>query len=360
MNKWRTFVGLGLLISLTACTAEQKAIQTTQEQETKNAEASEAPEKIYKIKLNTSIAQGTSREESADVCYAETFKEEVEKLSNGAIQVEMYYGNSLGSDSEVAAGLSNGSIEFLCTDITTISSYYEPSMVLSIPGVISSIEEANKLFESEWGTTMVEECAKTSGIRILSTVGKGFRNFTTVDKPLKTPEDMNGLTLRVINNPLYIEMVDSLSANAVPMSVSELYTALQNGVVDGHENAIPNILQDKTYELEKYLVLDAHTGSYFCGMISETFYQSLPDDLKEVVLEAGDRAKVKTMAVVDDIIKNGIETLKDNGVEIYEPTEEELKQWRAAYAENTLALAKEEMGEEVVEKFLEAVKKYCR
>lgn len=340
---------------VTASEASEPAVQ----KQAKTQEDS-VPEKVYKIKLNTSIAQGTPRNQSADICYAETFKENVEQLSNGAIEVEVYYGNSLGSDSEVAAGLSNGSIEFLCSDITTLSSYYAPSLVLSIPGVISTIEEANKLFDSQWGTDFVEECAQQSGIRVMSTIGKGFRNFTTVNKPIKTPADMNGLTLRVINNPLYIEMIDSLSANAVPMSVSELYTALQNGVVDGHENSIPNILQDKTYELEKYLVLDAHTGSYFCGMISEQFYTSLPNDLKVAVDEANRIATEETRAVVDNIISNGIEILKENGVEIYEPTKEELADWHAAYAENTLALAKKEMGEEIVNEFMGAVEKYCK
>lgn len=316
-------------------------------------------DEVYKMKLNTAIAQGTARDASADICYAETFKEAIEELSEGRIEVEMYYGNSLGSDSEVAAGLSNGSIEFLCSDFGTLSAYYAPSMVLSIPGAIASMEEANVLFETEWYQNLIEECAAASGIRVLSTTCKGFRNFTTVDKPLKTPEDMNGLTLRVINNPLYVEMVECLGASAVPMSVNELYTALQNGVVDGHENAIPNILQDKTYELEKYLVLDAHVGSYFCGMISESFYQSLPDDLKEVVLEADAVAQQATKETVDGIIANGIEILKENGVEIYEPNEEELKVWQSAYSENTMALAKEEMGEDVVNEFLAAVES-CR
>lgn len=352
-------------VTLAACSSKpaEETTKTPVSGGQNEAEASQEPaacEPVYKIKLNTSIAQATPRDESADICYAESFKEHVERLSNGAIEVEMYYGNSLGSDSEVAAGLSNGSIEFLCTDITTLSSYYAPSMVLSIPGVISTIEEADRLFASQWGTDFVEACAQQSGIRVLSTIGKGFRNFTTVDKPIKTPADMNGLTLRVINNPLYIEMIDSLSANAVPMSVSELYTALQNGVVDGHENSIPNTLQDKTYELEKYLVLDAHTGSYFCGMISEKFYTSLPDDLKAAVDEANLLAAEETRAVVDHIITNGMEVLKENGVEIYEPTKEELTDWHKAYAANTLALAKQEMGEAVVNEFMDAVEKYCK
>ena len=95
-------------------------------------------------------------------------------------------------------------------------------------------------------------------------------------------------------------------------------------------------------------------------MISEQFYQSLPDDLKEIVLEADTIAHQATMETVDSIITNGIQTLKDNGVEIYEPTEEELKEWHDAYVDNTLALAKKEMGEETVNDFLTAVNEYCR
>lgn len=316
------------------------------------------PEKVYTMNCGISIAAGTPRDQSCDVSYAESFKEYVEEHSNGAIKFEIFYGNSLGSDADVVAGLSNGSIEFYCGDITTVSSYYTPALLFSIPGAIASIEEANNLFESEYGQKFFDDCAETSGIRILCATGKGFRNFTTVKTPIKTVEDVAGLSFRVLNNPLYIKMVEALSASAVPMDISELYTALQNGVVDGHENSVPNILQDKTYEVEKYLVMDAHTGSYFCGMISDSFYQSLPDDLKQVVLEANEYAKAAVIETANNILVNGIQTLRDNGVEVYEPTEEELAAWHAAYASQCMELAKEQIGADEVDAFVAAIAQY--
>lgn len=322
------------------------------------AKTTDAPDKVYTMNCGISIASGTPREESCDVCYAESFKEYVEEHSAGAIKFDIFYGNSLGSDADVVAGLSNGSVEFYCGDITTVSSYYNPALLFSIPGAVGSIEEANRLFDSEWGQNFFDDCASASGIRILCAVGKGFRNFTTVKHPIQTVDDVAGLSFRVLNNPLYIRMVESLSASAVPMDISELYTALQNGVVDGHENSIPNILQDKTYEVEKYLVLDAHTGSYFCGMISDSFYQSLPEDLQKVVQEANEYAKEKVKETANKILVNGIETLKENGVEVYEPTGEELEAWHAAYADECMELAKEQIGEDVVEDFVAAVAQY--
>lgn len=357
---------MSLVLSLAACTKPA----ATDTETTGAAPASEAgsaavsdteadkPDKVYTINCGISIAAGTPRDESCDMCYAETFGEYVEEHSNGAIQFELFPGNSLGSDADVVAGISNGTIEFYCGDITTVSSYYKPALLFSIPGAISTLDEANRLFDSEWGQAFFDDCAQQTGIRILSSVGKGFRNFTTLDTPLKSPKDMNGLSFRVLNNPLYIEMVNSLSANAVPMDISELYTALQNGVVDGHENSIPNILQDKTYELEKYLVLDAHTGSYFCGIISESFYQSLPDDLKQVVLDANEAAKAAVKETANNILANGRKTLEENGVTIYEPTPEELAEWHAAYSDQCMELAKKEMGDEVVDDFIAAVDKY--
>lgn len=327
--------------------------------EESNAEA-ETPDKVYTMNCGISIASGTPREESCDVCYAENFKEYVEEHSDGAIKFDIYYGNSLGSDADVVAGLSNGSVEFYCGDITTVSSYYNPALLFSIPGAIGSIEEANRLFDSEWGQSFFDDCAQTSGIRILCSLGKGFRNFTTVKHPMKTVDDVAGLSFRVLNNPLYIRMVESLSASAVPMDISELYTALQNGVVDGHENSIPNILQDKTYEVEKYLVLDAHTGSYFCGMISESFYKSLPEELQKVVQDANEYAKEKTKETANNILVNGIEILRSNGVEVYEPSKEELDAWHAAYADACMELAKEQIGAEAVEDFVAAIAQYGR
>lgn len=341
----------------TETTASPQALASSDTEAVQPVET-DKPGKIYTMNCGISIASGTPRDKSCDVCYAETFGEYVEEHSNGAIQFELFYGNSLGSDADVVAGVSNGTIEFYCGDITTVSSYYKPALLFSIPGAISTLEEANKLFDSEWGQAFFEDCAEKTGIRILSSVGKGFRNFTTVDKPLKSPADMNGLSFRVLNNPLYIEMVNSLSANAVPMDISELYNALQNGVVDGHENSIPNILQDKTYELEKYLVLDAHTGSYFCGIISDSFYQSLPEDLKQVVLDADKAAKAAVKETAAKILTDGRKVLEENGVTVYEPTLEELAEWHAAYSEQCMALAKKEMGEDTVEDFITAIEKY--
>lgn len=366
------FIFTAMLVSLSGCSGQNTSVannstdtisanikDTSQEQASKTDDSSPSPDKVYTINCGISIASGTPRDQSCDVCYAETFGEYVEEHSNGAIQFELFYGNSLGSDADVVAGISNGTIEFYCGDITTISSYYNPALLFSIPGAIPSLEGANKLFESEWGQKFFDGCAEQTGIRILSSIGKGFRNFTTVDKPLKTPADINGLSLRVLNNPLYIEMVNSLSASAVPMDISELYTALQNGVVDGHENSIPNILQDKTYELEKHLVLDAHTGSYFCGIISDSFYQSLPADLQQVILDADKAARKAASETVDKILTEGKKTLQDNGVTIYEPTEDELKEWHAAYSEQCMDLAKKEMGEDVVQDFINAIDTYC-
>lgn len=363
MKKTLSFIMCtAMMASLTACGGGQaKAPETTAaaaKTEQSKGEETTVASQVYTMNCGISIASGTPREASCDVSYAETFGEYVEEHSGGRIQFELFYGNSLGSDADVVAGISNGTVEFYCGDITTVSPYYKPALLFSIPGALSTLDEANRLFDSEWGKQFFESCAEETGIRILSSVGKGFRNFTTVKKPIKSVEDMNGLSLRVLNNPLYIKMVECLGANAVPMDISELYTALQNGVVDGHENSIPNILQDKTYELEKYLVLDAHTGSYFCGIISESFFQSLPDDLKQVVLDANEAAKAAVKETAGNILTNGMDELRKNGVEIYEPTQEELAKWHNAYQAQCMELAKEEIGAEIVDDFVNAINTY--
>lgn len=319
------------------------------------AQAAQETNKVYEMNAGTSIASGTLKSESVDIAYIETFKEYVEANSNGRIKFNIFYGNSLGSDADVCAGVANGTIEFYIGDVTTVSGYYKRSLLFSIPGAIASMEEASALFDSEWGQEFIKDCAEKTNIKILGVVCKGFRNFTTVKVPLKTPEDIKGLTLRVLNNPLFIQMVNSLGGNPVPMDVSELYSALQNGVVDGHENAVPNILQDKTYELEKYLVMDAHTGAYLCGMISDSFYNSLPDDLKKVVDDAGVAATNAAKDTANSIIVNGIEKLKANGVSIYEPTPEEIEAWHNAYKDDCMAIAKQQIGEAEVTEFLKAI-----
>ena len=119
-------------------------------------------------------------------------------------------------------------------------------------------------------------------MRVLAYGETGFRNFTNSKLPIKSPADMKGLKIRVMETPVYVNMVKALGAAPTPIAWSEVYTALQQKVVDGQENPVATIVQAKLYEVQKYMILDGHSYGVDFFLINDKFYQSLPKETQEL------------------------------------------------------------------------------
>ena len=297
--------------------------------------------------------------DSPDIMYAEVFKREVEKNSNGAIQVTLYPSGQLGSAAESVQGVMGGYIDMSIIDMTLLNNIYEPSQVLSTPGIFNSVEECNAILNNEWGAAYKKDFEAATRIHILNMHSKGFRNFTTANKELKLPADAKGVTFRVMESPVSIKMVEALGAKAVPMPGSEMYIAMRNGVVDGQENPVLNIIQDKTYEVQKYLVLDGHIAGIMAYIMNGKLYNSFSDELKTVVDAAAAQAMEEAVKVVETKNREGIQVLRDHGMVVYEPTPDEIRQWQEdAIFPATQAYVRGVLGDKVVDDLLGALKTF--
>ena len=191
-----------------------------------------------------------------ETMFTYVFKEYVEEQSGGRIAVEIYPAGQLGTFPEMIEGCMSGTINMAIINVIPLNSFYKPSMIFGLPGVFKDKDECTAVLQGEWGLAFNEEVRKELGIKILNHWSSGMRNFTNSVRELKVPEDAKGLTFRVMESPVSIKMVESLGAKAVPIASSEMYVAMQNGVVDGQENPISSIIQDLTYEVQDYL----HSG----------------------------------------------------------------------------------------------------
>ncbi len=310
----------------------------------------------YVIKLG--MTQGdVPREESAEVTWTERFKEEVEKNSDGRLSVEIYPSGQLGSVEENLAGLLNGSLEMTVANINSLNNYYEETMMLSCPALFKNEEQCDAVLSGEWGKTFFDKMGEESGINVLSAFCNGMRCFTTTNNPLTTVDSAKGVTFRVMQSEVCEKMVSAIGANPVPMAGSEMYTALQNGTVDGQENPPVNILNDKTYEVQKYMVMDKHIASIVTFVISEQFLSSLPEDLQEVVIKAAETVTPESTEVCTKLNEEGVAKLEEYGMEIYTPTEEELEEWHSAMREPCIEYINGQVGEETVKELLTAIEK---
>jgi len=159
----------------------------------------------------------------------------------------------------------------------------------------------------------------------------GFRNFTNSKRPIRSPEDMKGLKIRVQENPLFVNMVKAMGGSPTPIAWTECYTALQNKVVDGEENPISTIVFANFQEVQKYLTLDGHVYGVDWFVINNKFFKSLPEDLQYIIVDC---AKISSgvgrglQQLNSSVV--GLQTLMDAGMEIYAPTEKEMNLFKTA------------------------------
>ncbi len=288
--------------------------------------------------------------------YGLVFKSIVEANSNGKIAVELYPGNELGDTKATMEMAMSGGIEMVTTT-GTISSLMPETQVIFLPYVFKSDEIAWDFFDTSplW-QEMVEELEEISGLKMLSVGQNGTRHFTNNVRPIRTPADMKGLKVRVMQSPIYVKMVEAMGAAATPLASGEIYTACQTGVVDGQENPIWNIAANKWNEVQKYITLDGHTWSENFVLINSDFWNSLPENYQHIIkiaafhAQTADRAAESLASRVLDF-----ESVK-NTMEVYVPSAEELELFKEAAAP-TYDWLRGEVGDDIVDRFLVEVAK---
>ena len=315
-----------------------------------------AADETYTIKF-AYVSPELTHFQNYETNWITTFRGYVERYSNGQIVVESYPAGQLGGQRETVEGVMMGTIEMTCTADAPLSGFYKRAMITSTPGMFASIEEANAIFAGPWGQAWDEELGNALGIKVLGHFTYGFRSFSNNVRVLKTPDDIKGLKVRVMESPMYIAMVDSLGATATPMPANEMYTAMQHGVVDGQENPISSVIQDKTFEVQKYYTLDQHTCANQYMLINKDFYNSLPDDLKKIILAGANRANQSSIGFIYVQEEVGLDLLGQH-MEIYTPTAEEAALWREAVATETQPWIREQIGDEIVDGLIAAIEEY--
>lgn len=216
----------------------------------------------------------------------EYMESEINKRSDGRISAKLYGGGALGGDREVAESIALGDVQLTTMSTSPLVPFVEQLAVFDIPYIFPADPNLQKqvLLDSEFSKSL-EGYMEPSGFRLAGFFNIGFRQLTTSDVPVHAVEDIEKakLRIRVQENPYHIEMWNLLGAAPTPIAYTELYGALQQGVVDGQENPYLNILSGKFYEVQDYLTETNHILLANLILMDNAWYQSLPEDLQEVV-----------------------------------------------------------------------------
>lgn len=278
------------------------------------------------------------------------FKSLVESNSNGRIEVQLFPNGQLGKDNEVIDQVRNGLVESAISSSGGMAQHYPLVGVFDIPFAFPNIGVASKVItkDSSFGKKFCSDLEAKTGLKVLGLLDSGgFFEFTNSKKPIRTIDDMAGLRIRTMTVPTQQTLVDSLGAKATPMAWSELYTALQTGVVDGEMNPVPIVAFAKFDEVQKYLSLTNHLITPYTWTMNEDFFKSLSPGDQYLVSWAADVATDagRAMSRVIEASDKGLPALAKK-MEVNTVAPEELKKFADASQPAVRKLIEEKFGDE--------------
>lgn len=257
------------------------------------------------------------------------FKEALERESGGKIKVEVYTDGVLGDDRRTLEGLQLGSIQGTTAATGAISSFNQQIGVFDLPFLFKDSKSAYKLLDGPIGDEMLAGLSK-SGFVGLAYWENGWRHLSNSKKEVTTLADLSGLKIRTLESPIHVDSWKALGANPTPMSMSQLYTALEQKVVDGQENPLGNIVTNKLDEVQKFITLTGHVYAASPFMVSKVFWDTLNEQekgwVKKAALEARDYQR--TLNAQEDV--NSAKVLKEKGIKISELQAGEKEKFQAA------------------------------
>lgn len=247
------------------------------------------------------------------------FKGLVEKNSNGQITVQIFPGAQLGSDMSVAKKVQSGAVEAEILTANKLGSFYPGMDLYALPFLLKDFDVAAKVFQQSIHQTVIKELEEKTGFKSIAFVGAGFRNITNSKHPVSKPEDLKDLKIRVPKNKIEIAAFKALGANPVNIPGSELFSALQQGVVDGQDGSAEWAYAKKVYEVQKFLSVTHHQLSTSTLMINARYFYAMPAELQKVLLNAGADTQAYWQEASKAADTSVIERFKSQGMEILYP-----------------------------------------
>ena len=257
------------------------------------------------------------------------FAQIVAEKTNGRITVSVFPNSQLGGNRELIEQLQMGTLHFCSPSCAFLGGFTNKTALFDLPYLFKSEEGAFKVFDSEVGQAILADL-DSAGIKGLSWFGMGWRNVTC-NNEVHTPADMAGLKIRVMENQMHIDHFNALGCSAIPMSFSEVYTALQQGVIDAEENPYSQIQTQRFYEVQKYLIETQHIYDPVPLLASKVWWDTLDEEDQAILMECVAEATAYGRGLVSEIdgaIRQ--QFIDEKLITVVELTDEERAAFRAA------------------------------
>ena len=248
----------------------------------------------------------------------------VAEKTNGAVTLDVFGNSQLGNERDLLEGLQLGSLQITCVSTAPLAGFTDSFLVFDLPFIFETTEQARAVMDSEVGTEILNS-VEDQGMKGLAWFENGFRNVTNSKLPITVPDDLKGIKIRTMENPMHMEAFRVMGADPTPMAMGDVFTALQQGTIDAQENPIPIIETNKFGEVQHYLSMTGHLFSPAPVFISTDYFNSLPAEYQTAVQEAATEAVPYQREQIDEQNVTGLESLQAAGMEVNEPEKEPFK-----------------------------------
>ena len=283
------------------------------------------------------------------------FVELAAKYTNNNVQLKAFHSAVLGSDEKQLQGVQAGTQEFYIGTLAPLSTRIKEVQVWDLPFMFANTKEVYALLDGESSKKIFQKLDGT-GLHGLMWTGMGFRNLSNSKRPVTKLDDISGLKIRVMANPVALDTWKTIGANAVPMAFAEVFTALEIKAIDGQENPLVHMYANKMQEVQKFISLTNHVYTPVALVVSEKFWKGLSDADKQGIQKAADEAKLLQRQLLDEGDKDVIGKFEQAGVKVNEIAPAELAKIQEK-VKPVVAKFAPQIGEEFIKGFYAEIDK---
>jgi len=278
------------------------------------------------------------------------FAKELEKRTNGRFKVQNFYSGALGAERESIEGVQLGTMDLTMTSTGPVPNFVPEVAILDIPFLFKDYAQARSVLDGPVGQEMLAKF-DAKGLKALAWGENGFRHMTNNKRPINVPDDLKGLKMRTMENPIHIQAYKQFGILPTPMAFTEVFTALQQGTVDGQENPLSVISAGKLGQVQKHVSLTGHVYSPALILMSKARWDKLSAADKQAFLDSAKEAVKANRARIDEDEKRVVGELKAQGVTVVENVDK--SKFQAALAPTFVEFGKK-FGQENIDKLRNA------
>lgn len=266
--------------------------------------------------IEINVAYGNQPGEPIDQM-ANKWKELVEEQSDGKLSLKLYPSSQLGSEKDVVEQAIMGNNVIIFTGYDFLMDYVPDAGILTAPYLTDDFDDLLYLTTTDWFADLTSKL-NDEGIDIVNTNTIYGKRQLMTKEPVLTPDDLKGMKIRVPNNQMYIKSFEALGATPTPMPLGDMYTGLQQGLIDGAENPLPVLSASKTQEIAKHLTLTEHTKIMSPWIAGTKFTETLPEDLVKILEDTGNEAGEYARAIMEEESETVLKEFEEQGITIHE------------------------------------------